>query len=108
LKVAKLNIGETTSSSVQPAKTKPLESTKQKRKSSEHVSDVELEAASGLVHMSRKKSKKAVKKVVAAEVRRVPSIIDDDIFAEPSQKGFSSWPFLRFNFHEQHTPGSEN
>jgi hypothetical protein len=108
LKVAKLNIGETTSSSVQPAKTKSLESTKQKRKSSEHVSDVELEAASGLVHMSRKKSKKAVKKVVAAEVRRVPSIIDDDIFAEPSQKGFSSWPFLRFNFHEQHTPGSEN
>jgi hypothetical protein len=22
--------------------------------------------------------------------------------------GFSSWPFLRFNFHEQRTPGSEN
>jgi hypothetical protein len=97
-----------TSSSVQPAKTKSLESTKRKRKSSEHVSDVELEAASSIVQMSRKKSKKAVKKVVAAEVRRVPSIFDDDIFAEPSQKGFSSWPFLRFNFHEQRTPGSEN
>jgi hypothetical protein len=34
--------------------------------------------------------KKAVKKVAAAEVRRVPSAIDDDSFAEPIQKGFSS------------------
>jgi hypothetical protein len=30
--------------------------------------------------MSRKKSKKVVKKVIAAEVWRVPSIFDDDIF----------------------------
>jgi hypothetical protein len=58
--------------------------------------------------MKQKKSKKAVKKIVATEVRRVPSILDDDVFAGPSQKGFSSWPFLRFDFHEQHTPGSEN
>jgi hypothetical protein len=58
--------------------------------------------------MKQKKSKKAVKKIVAAEVRRVPSILDDDVFAGPSQKGFSSWPFLRFDFHEQHTPCSEN
>jgi hypothetical protein len=50
--------------------------------------------------MKQKKSKKAVKKIVAAEVRRVPSILDDDVVAGPSQKGFSSWPFLRFDFHE--------
>jgi hypothetical protein len=39
---------ETTSSSVQPAKTKSLESSKRKRKSSEQVSDAELQAASSL------------------------------------------------------------
>jgi hypothetical protein len=64
----KMNISETTSSSVQPTKTKSLESTKRKRKSSEHVSDIELEVAFGLAQMSRKKSKKVVKKVIAAEV----------------------------------------
>jgi hypothetical protein len=58
--------------------------------------------------MRQKKSKKAIKKIVAAEVQRVLSILDDVVFAGPSQKGFSSWPFLRFNFREQHTPGSEN
>jgi hypothetical protein len=58
--------------------------------------------------MSHKKAKKAVKKIVAAEVRRVPSAFDDDLFAEPSQKGFLSWTFLRFNFHERYTPSSEN
>jgi hypothetical protein len=47
-KKSKVNIDETTSSSVQPAKTKSLESTKRKRKSSEHVSDVELQAATSL------------------------------------------------------------
>jgi hypothetical protein len=89
----KLNIDETMSSSVQPAKTKSLESSKRKWKSSEHVSDVELEAASILAQMGQKKAKKVVKKLVAAE---------------PSQQGFSSWPFLRFNFHEHCTPGSKN
>jgi hypothetical protein len=92
-KSSKLIIDETTSSSVQPAKTKSLESTKQKRKSSEQVSDVELQAASSLAQMSQKKATKAIKKVAAAEVQRVLSAFDDDIFAEPSQKGFSSWPF---------------
>jgi hypothetical protein len=67
-----VNTDETTSSSVQPAKTKSLESTKRKRKSSEQVSDVELQVASSLAQMSRKKAKKAVKKIVATEVRRVP------------------------------------
>jgi hypothetical protein len=58
--------------------------------------------------MSRKKAKNVVKKIVAAEVRWVPFAFDDDLFAEPSQKGFFSWPFLRFNFHEHCPPGSEN
>jgi hypothetical protein len=58
--------------------------------------------------MSRKKAKKGIKKIVAAEVRRVPSAFDDDLFAEPGQKGFFSWPFLRFNFHEHCPSGSEN
>jgi hypothetical protein len=99
-KKSKVNIDETTCCSVQPAKTKSLESTKKKRKSSKHVSDVELQAASSLAPMSRKKAKKAVKKIIAAKVRQVPSAFNDDIFMEPVQKGFSSWPFLRFNFHE--------
>jgi hypothetical protein len=107
-KSSRLIADETTSSSVQPAKTKSLESSKCKRKSSKQVSDAELQAASSLAQMSQKKAKKAVKKIVAAEVRRVPSAFDDDIFVEPSQKGFSSWPFLRFNFHEHYTPNSEN
>jgi hypothetical protein len=80
---------------------------RRKRKSSEQISDAELQAASSLAQMSQKKAKKAVKKIVTAEVRRVPSAFDDDIFAEPGEKGFSSWPFLRFNFHEHCTPDSE-
>jgi hypothetical protein len=107
-KSSKWIIDETSSSSVQPAKTKFLESSKRKSKSSEQVSDAELQAASSLAQMSQKKAKKAVKKIITAEVRRVPSAFDDDIFAEPNQKGFSSWHFLRFNFHEHCTPGSEN
>jgi hypothetical protein len=78
---------ETTSSGVQPSKTRSLESSKRKRISSEQVSDAELQAASGLAQMSRKKSKKAVKKVVASGVRGVPSTFDDDLFTEPTQKG---------------------
>jgi hypothetical protein len=41
-----------------------------------------------------------VKKVAAAEVRRVPAAFDDDFPTESIQKGFFSWPFLRFNFPE--------
>jgi hypothetical protein len=104
----KLIIDETTSSSVQPAKTRSLESLKRKRKSSEQISDTELQVAFSLAQMIQKKAKKVVKKIVTAEVRRVSFAFDDDIFAEPGQKGFSSWPFLRFNFHEHCTPGSEN
>jgi hypothetical protein len=51
-KSSKVIIDETTSSGVQPAKTKSLESTKRKCKSSEHVSDVELQAGSSLAQMS--------------------------------------------------------
>jgi hypothetical protein len=107
-KKSKGNADETTSSSVQPAKTKSLESTKRKRKSFKNVSDAELQAATSLAQMSRKKAKKVVKKIVAADVRRVPSAFYDDFFAEPSQKGFSSWHDLRFSFHKHYTPGSEN
>jgi hypothetical protein len=77
------------SSGVQPTKTKSLESTKRKRRTSEQISDVELQAASSLAQMSRKKVKKAVRKIFSSEVRRVPSAFDDDLFVEPSQKGFS-------------------
>jgi tRNA uridine 5-carbamoylmethylation protein Kti12 len=69
---------ETTSSGIQPTKTKSLESSK--RKSSEQLSDAELQAASSLARMSRKKFKKAVKKVVSSEIRRVPSAFDDNLF----------------------------
>jgi hypothetical protein len=59
--------------------------------------------------MSRKKSKKAVKKVVSSEVRRVPSAFDDNLFMEPvSQKGSYFWPLLRFNFREHCPSDSEN
>jgi hypothetical protein len=102
-------VDETTSSGVQPSKTKSLESLKRKRKSSEQVSDAELQAASSLAQMSRKKSKKAVKKVVSSEVRRVPSAFDDNLFMElASQKGSFLWPLLRFNFREHCPSGLEN
>jgi hypothetical protein len=43
--------------------------------------------------MSRKKSKKAVKKVVSSGVRRVPSAFDDNLFVEAaSQKVLASGP----------------
>jgi hypothetical protein len=59
--------------------------------------------------MIRKKSKKAVKKVVSSRVRRVPSAFDDDLFMEPiSQKGSFFWPLLRFDFRERRPSGSEN
>jgi hypothetical protein len=99
---------ETASSGVQPSKTKSIESSKCKRKTSEQVSDAELQAASSLAQMSHKKAKKAVKKVVSSEVRRVPSAFDDDLFVESIQKGSFFWPLLRFNFHEHCTSGSED
>jgi hypothetical protein len=40
-----------------------LESSKRKRKTSEGVSNAEVQATSGLAALSKKKSKKAVKKV---------------------------------------------
>jgi hypothetical protein len=58
--------------------------------------------------MRHKKAKKAIKKIASSEVRRVPSAFDDDFPMEFAQKGFSSWPFLRFYFPARHTPSSEN
>jgi hypothetical protein len=68
---SKINLSiadETASSGVRPSKTKFLESSKHKCKASEQVSDAELQAASSLAQMSRKKAKKAVKTVVSFEV----------------------------------------
>jgi hypothetical protein len=47
-KKSQVTPAETTSSGVRPTKTKSLESTKRKRRTSEQISDVELQAASGL------------------------------------------------------------
>jgi hypothetical protein len=49
---------EISSSAVHPEKTKSLESSKRKRKSSEVVSNVELQAASSLTQLSRKRLKR--------------------------------------------------
>jgi hypothetical protein len=57
--------------------------------------------------MSRKKLKKAVKKVSSVGVRRVPSAFDDDDFVEAdSRKGVYLWPL--FNFRDNYPSGSEN
>jgi hypothetical protein len=57
--------------------------------------------------MSRKKPKKAVKKISSTGVRRVPSAFDDDTFVDTdSLKGVFLWPL--FNFRDSCSPGSEN
>jgi hypothetical protein len=102
-------VDESASSGVKPSKTRSLESSKRKRKISERISDVELQAASGLAQMSRKKLKKAVKKVSSSGVQWVPSAFDDDLFVgADSQKGSCFWPLLRFNIQDNCPLGSEN
>jgi hypothetical protein len=101
------SVNKGTSSGVKPSKTRSLESSKRKRKTSERTSDAELQAASGLAKMNRKKLKKAVRKVSSVGVRRVPSAFDDDAFEEAdSQKGVCFWPL--FNFRDNCPSGSEN
>jgi hypothetical protein len=57
--------------------------------------------------MSRKKLKKAAKKVSSSGVRRVPSAFDDDIPTKAdSPKGVFLWPL--FNFRDICPAGSEN
>jgi hypothetical protein len=99
---------EGTSSGVKPSRTKSLESSKRKRKTSElRTSDAELQAASVLAQMSRKRLKKAVKKVSSVGVQRVSSAFDDDAFVETdSLNGVFLWPL--FNFRENCPSGSEN
>jgi ribosomal protein L14E/L6E/L27E len=63
-------------------KTKSLESTKHKRNSSENVSDAELQAATSLAQMSRKKAKKVVKKIVTTEVRQ--SLLPSTMTSSPN------------------------
>jgi hypothetical protein len=102
-------VDESTSSGVQPSKTRSLESSKRKRRTSEQISDTELQAASGLAQMIRKKFKKAVRKVVSSGVRWVPSAFDDNLVVEvASQKGSYFWALFRFNFRENCPSGSEN
>jgi hypothetical protein len=66
--------------------------------------------ASSLAQLGQKKIKTIIKKVVVAEVRRVPSTFEDDTIAEPSRKCILSclWPHLRFDVHRRCTSGSEN
>jgi hypothetical protein len=63
------SVNKGTSSGVKPSRTRSLELSKRKRKTSERTSDAELQAASGLAKMSRKKLKKAVRKVSSVGVR---------------------------------------
>jgi hypothetical protein len=61
----------------------------------------------GLAQTSRKKLKKAARKVSSVGVRRVPSAFDDDAFVEAdSQKGVCFWPLC--NFRDNCPSGSEN
>jgi hypothetical protein len=51
-----------------------------------------MQVASSLAQLSRKKTKKAVKKIVVAEVRRVPPAFDDDMIVEAIHKRFFLLP----------------
>jgi hypothetical protein len=88
-KEGKGNTDETSSSTVCPERTRSLESKKWKRKSFEVVSDAEIQAASSLAQHSQKKTKKAVKKIAIAKVRRIPSAFDNDIIVKPVTKVLS-------------------
>jgi hypothetical protein len=91
-----------------PEKTRSLQSNKRKHKSTEGVSDAKLQAAIGLTGLSRKKTRKAVKKVAAAEVFRVPATFDDLVDEPRTGFFFRLWPDLRFNVRRHYTPSSEN
>jgi hypothetical protein len=58
--------------------------------------DAELQAVTGLAGPSRKKMKKVVKKIAAAEIRRVPTTFDD-LIDELIRKGFyfCPWPEIQ-------------
>jgi hypothetical protein len=78
-------IEESTSSGVQPSKTKSLESTKRKRRTSEQLSDAELQAASDLTRMIRKKNP-----------RRLSRKLSLRVFSEfPLRLTMSSWNLSR-------------
>jgi hypothetical protein len=109
-KKGKSSTDDTSSSSVHLEKPKSLEFSKRKRKTSKNVSDTEIHVASSLAQLGQKKIKAVVKKIVTAEVRRVPSAFHDDMIAEPHPKGFSSclWCDLRFRIRRSYSLGSEN
>jgi hypothetical protein len=93
----KSGAGDTSSPAVCPTKTKYWEFSKRKRKASEDVSDVEIQSACSLVKLSKKRSKKAVKKVVATVVHRVPlAFFDEETTYEPNRTCFFSNLLLTF------------
>jgi uncharacterized protein YktA (UPF0223 family) len=98
----------TSSATMCPEKTRSLESNKRKHKSTEVVLDAELQAATGLTGLSRKKMKKAVKKVAAVEVRRIPAAFDDLVDEPGTSFFFCLWPYLRLNVRRHYTPSFEN
>jgi uncharacterized protein YktA (UPF0223 family) len=102
---------DTSSPIVRLDKTKSLESSKQRCKASEGVSNAEIQSTSSLAQLGQKKVKTTVKKIVAAEVQRIPSgFFDDDMIDKPRPKGFSYclWCDLRFNIRRSYSPGFEN
>jgi hypothetical protein len=109
-KKGKSSTDDTSSATICPDKTKSLESSKWKRKTSEAVLDAKIQAASSLAQLGQKKIKTTIKKIVTAEVHCVPCAFDDDMIAEPRLKGFSSclWCDSRFNIHHSYSLGSEN
>jgi hypothetical protein len=107
----KSEAGNISSATIRPDKTKPLESSKRKRKAYEDVFDAEVQAASSLAQLGQKKTKKVVKKIVVATVQCVLSaFFDDEITEEPRPTGFSSclWCDLRFSVRRGYILGSEN
>jgi hypothetical protein len=67
-----------------------------------------MQAASSLAQLSRKKTKKDVKKVAAAEIRHVPTAFDDLVDEPGTGFFFCLWPDLRFNVRKHCTPSFEN
>jgi hypothetical protein len=98
----------TSSVVVCPEKTRSLESSKRKHKSTEAILNAELQAATGLTGLSRKKMKKAVKKIAVAEVVRDATTFDDLVNEPKRGFFFCIWPYLGLNVRRHCTPGSEN
>jgi hypothetical protein len=106
---AKNNAGDTSSPAICPSKTKSLESSKRKRKASESTFEIEIQAASGLANLSRKKSKKVVKRSqlfnawlqLFLMMKPKTNYVNQVIL-------FVFYCMLRWGLRSVRTPGSEN